>query len=174
VIELHRVFENVEPTGFCWLWTGGMNNCGYGQVTFRGRTHSAHRVVWELLIGPIAKGLQLDHLCHVRSCVNPDHLEPVTKSENMRRAGIRNGWIKGVKPTRKPKEEHKVRSNVATATHCKHGHDLAAVGIYETMVKSRQQTVRLCLACKKRVQCKANHKKSGCTPQCELQTYPRV
>lgn len=173
--DFERVFESVEPTGFCWLWTGGLNNCGYGQVTFKGRTHSAHRAVWYLLIGPIAKGLQLDHLCHVRNCVNPDHLEPVTKSENMRRAGIRNGWIKSGKPIQRiPKELHKKRPSVATSTHCKHGHVLAEVGFYEKVVSTTQQTIRTCLACRQLARCKYNHKETGCTSQCALQTYPRV
>jgi hypothetical protein len=149
-MDISKLFGRIQPTGFCWLWTGGLNNCGYGQVSFQGRTQAAHRVVWELLVGPIAKGLQLDHLCHMRLCVNPDHLEPVTKAENMRRAGVRNGWIKGGKPTRKPKEAHVVRPNVSTSTHCKHRHELAAVGIYTTVVSTTQQTVRVCLACKKR------------------------
>lgn len=69
----------------CWLWLGGKGGAGYGAIT-RGRfKQPAHRVFFELLVGPIPDGLQLDHLCCVRACVNPDHLEPVTQGENIRR-----------------------------------------------------------------------------------------
>jgi hypothetical protein len=72
----------------CWLWTGCVGDGGYGQVTIAQRRHKAHRAVYELLVGPIPEGLDLDHLCRVRRCVNPDHLEPVTRSENLRRGHL--------------------------------------------------------------------------------------
>ncbi len=75
----------------CWLWRGGTSN-GYGllHLSKNGRKTSvrAHRFAYEAMIGPIPKGLQLDHLCRVRSCVNPKHLEPVTNAENVRRGVI--------------------------------------------------------------------------------------
>ncbi len=72
-----RVF--FSETG-CWLWEGRTQN-GYGRF---GRTVS-HRVTYEWLVGPVAKNIELDHLCRVRNCVNPTHLEPVTRTENGRR-----------------------------------------------------------------------------------------
>jgi len=69
----------------CWLWTGAMKPNGYGTISHEGVTCHAHRVVYELLVGPVPAGLDLDHLCHVRRCVRPDHLEPVTRGENIRR-----------------------------------------------------------------------------------------
>lgn len=78
-------FVDVQSNG-CWLWTGAITPGGYGQFGIAGRNLCAHRVVYELLAGPIPDGLQLDHLCRVPHCVNPEHLEPVTASENMRRA----------------------------------------------------------------------------------------
>jgi hypothetical protein len=71
----------------CWLWTGGFMGTGYGGFFLNGRMTVAHRVAYELLVGPIPDGLHIDHLCRVRACVKPDHLEPVTLAENNRRAG---------------------------------------------------------------------------------------
>lgn len=72
----------------CWLWTASLNFKGYGVACPgpAGRKAMAHRYAYETLVGPIPDGLQLDHLCRVRNCVNPAHLEPVTASENQRRA----------------------------------------------------------------------------------------
>jgi hypothetical protein len=70
-----------EPNSGCWLWTSALTRDGYGQFM---TDHSvlAHRWSYEHYVGPIPAGLQLDHLCRVRSCVNPRHLEPVTNREN--------------------------------------------------------------------------------------------
>lgn len=69
----------------CWLWTGSCNNYGYGKILNRNKSLAAHRLAYELFIGPIPKGLVIDHLCRVPCCVNPDHLEPVTNRENILR-----------------------------------------------------------------------------------------
>lgn len=74
----------VTPSG-CWEWQGELNRNGYGRVWIEGRRLMVHRVVWELLRGPIGEGLVLDHLCKVRCCCNPDHLDPVTQRENVHR-----------------------------------------------------------------------------------------
>lgn len=75
-----------EPNSGCWLWTGCDNTFGYGLIRIPGgKLKTAHRVLYELLRGPVAKELDLDHLCRVRCCVNPDHLEPVSRSENLKR-----------------------------------------------------------------------------------------
>lgn len=80
--------DSKPEIGGCWLWVASCQPSGYGQIR-RGKTTAlAHRVAYELLVGPIGDGLDLDHLCRVRSCVNPAHLEPVTRRENARR-GLR-------------------------------------------------------------------------------------
>jgi hypothetical protein len=103
----------------CWLWTGWSAN-GYGLVAVRGRTRMAHRVVYEAVRGPIPGGLQLDHLCCIKGCVNPDHLEPVTAAENQRRAAAQ-----------------RVRR---TATTCHLGHPLDGV-------RTRTKGGRYCKTC---------------------------
>ena len=70
----------------CWPWAGYVRPTGYGDVWADGRRDSAHRWVYETLVGPIPVGLDLDHVCRSRSCVNPAHLEPVTRSDNLRRS----------------------------------------------------------------------------------------
>lgn len=75
----------------CWLWNGAINERGYGFLKVGSRTDNsrrtvkAHRFAYETVVGPVPDGLELDHLCRNRSCVNPLHLEPVTHSENIRR-----------------------------------------------------------------------------------------
>lgn len=75
---------NIDETG-CWLWTACVYPGGYGMYRHNGKLQRAHRVVYTLLVGEIPSGLQLDHLCRVRHCVNPEHLEPVTQRENLLR-----------------------------------------------------------------------------------------
>ena len=70
----------------CLLWTGRKTNNGYGITEAWGRGYVAHRLYWILLNGPVPKGQELDHLCHVRHCMRREHLEPVTHAENVRRS----------------------------------------------------------------------------------------
>lgn len=85
-LELH--VERVTETG-CWIWVGRLNRNGYGRICLGGREPMAHRVSYELHVGPIPDGLVLDHLCRVRCCVNPFHLEPVTVQVNTLRGGAK-------------------------------------------------------------------------------------
>lgn len=77
-------FIRDEQTG-CWDWTGAISNKSYGSIYYEGRMQKAHRVMWRLERGEIPSGLELDHLCRNRRCINPDHLEPVTRRENLAR-----------------------------------------------------------------------------------------
>ncbi|MES2211457.1 MAG: HNH endonuclease signature motif containing protein [Chloroflexota bacterium] len=99
-----RLWSYVRKTRSCWLWTGTVTWRGYGQLYIYGRFQQAHRAVYEEVRGPIPDGLHLDHLCRNRACVRPDHLEPVTAGENLRR-GFGASGINGRK------------------THCINGHE---------------------------------------------------
>lgn len=101
---IQRIFERIEkqPEGGCWIWPGATAS-GYGRVGWRengeAKWAAVHRVVWQELRGDIPEGSDLDHLCHRpeecrvakecqhRKCCNPDHLEPVTRQENLARGG---------------------------------------------------------------------------------------
>lgn len=79
----------VSDEGFekpCWLWPGGLTSDGYARIARDGVRHLAHRFFYEREYGPIADGMEIDHLCSVRNCVNPAHLQEVTPTENKRRA----------------------------------------------------------------------------------------
>ncbi len=80
-----RFWAKVNKTDGCWLWTAFIHPSGYGMFWDGNAMVSTHRFAYGLLIGPISKGLTLDHLCRVRACVNPAHLEPVTLKENILR-----------------------------------------------------------------------------------------
>lgn len=84
-----KFWRHVHKTDTCWLWTGRLHRLGYGIITHSSKQQFAHRVGYELLVGPIPEGMELDHVwdrgCRNRHCVNPDHLEPVTHAENMSR-----------------------------------------------------------------------------------------
>ena len=83
---LKRLVSRIKPSpDGCWLWTASTGNGGYGSISVDGVWSGAHRVAYEMFRAPIPEGLDLDHLCRVRRCCNPWHLEPVTRKENLRR-----------------------------------------------------------------------------------------
>ena len=75
---------DIQPGDACWLWTASKVR-GYGRFRLNGLMHPAHRVAYEMVVGPIPHGLTLDHLCRTLSCVRPSHLEPVSGRENILR-----------------------------------------------------------------------------------------
>jgi hypothetical protein len=77
-----------EPSTGCWLWTGSTTESGYGYFRLDGKARRAHRVAFTRLVAEIPDGLELDHGCRVRCCVNPAHLTPMTHKENCRRSPI--------------------------------------------------------------------------------------
>lgn len=89
---LKRFIAKIALGDGCWLWTGHVGQNGYGKFypTWAGGTKGvyAHRFAYELFVGPIAPKLTIDHLCRVRNCVRPAHLEAVTQRENLRRSPL--------------------------------------------------------------------------------------
>jgi hypothetical protein len=78
----HRLVQRIEVADGHWLWRGHLDSFGYGRMCGR----SAHRLIYTLMVGTIPDGLEIDHLCRVRNCVNPEHLEAVTPLVNNLRA----------------------------------------------------------------------------------------
>ena len=76
------------PFSGCLIWTGALNDSGYGRVKIGYKFRRAHIVAWEQQHGKVPTGQVIDHLCRVRCCINPDHMEVVTQSENCRRSNI--------------------------------------------------------------------------------------
>lgn len=91
-----RFWSYVVKTPGCWLWAGALTGKRvgpkYGHLKTGEKHVMAHRYSYELAKGAIPEGLQIDHLCNLSLCVNPDHLEPVTLQENIKRRSLRNNF----------------------------------------------------------------------------------
>ena len=125
---IERVWNHVDRTDDCWLWTGGTWDFGYGKFNpSKGEVVRAHRWLWELARGPTPKGLELDHLCRPPACVRPDHLEPVTHQENLRRG---SGWA----------------GTNARKTHCPKGHEYTEANTYRQASRGNGRVCRTCMS----------------------------
>lgn len=129
---LERMERKITKTDTCWLWNAGKPKA-YGTVLVDGKARPAHRVYYELTKGEIPEGLVIDHLCRTPSCVNPEHLEPVTHQMNVQR-----GAAGDLRHLRKPT---KLRS------HCKQGHAMTPENTYVNVYKKKNWTYRQCRTC---------------------------
>jgi hypothetical protein len=93
--RLQSFIDRTKVVGDCLEWTGAKHPLGYGRLKLNGDLKQAHRIAYELWMGPIPPHLELDHLCRNPSCVNPGHLEPVSHAENLRRIPARTHCLKG-------------------------------------------------------------------------------
>lgn len=134
--QFDRFISHVEFSNTCWIWTGAETR-GYGRVKINSRMEQAHRVAWEVWVGPIPDGLCLDHLCRNRLCLNPLHLEVVTIHENTRR---------GLSPS----------AIAAREDLCKNGHILS-----ETRYVDPSGRKHGCGICRNEASKKAVYKKRG-------------
>lgn len=124
-----RIMSKVKvcPEKGCLLWTGSKDRKGYGRVSVDGKIRRAHRVLYELCVGPIPKKYVLDHDCRVHACIHPDHVEPVTNRVNTLRG-------------------ESFAAKHAKKTHCPRGHALSGDNVYE---HPKRPGTRECLTCKR-------------------------
>lgn len=135
-IERFEMKIHPEPNSGCWLWTASTTAYGYGRFfTGRRNGHShwdlAHRISYLMNVGPIPSDKELDHLCRVPTCVNPNHLEPVTRQVNVWR-----GW--------------NARKQDGTAWHkdfCKRGHLYSGLNLYIWTDPKTGDKKRMCRRC---------------------------
>lgn len=122
-----RFFAKVAPPNGqgCMLWIGAIQGDGYGHFKVAGRMVKAHRFAYEMWAGPIPDGLHLDHLCRVRNCVAPGHLEPVTNRENILRGEAR-------------------AARQARQSHCRNGHPLFGDNLVRSAAARGQRVCRTC------------------------------
>lgn len=121
-----------SDTGSCIVWDGPLQANGYGRASRAGgKSRYAHRRAYEDAFGPVAAGLDLDHLCRNRACINPLHLEPVTRQVNLLRGDT-------------------IPAKLAARTHCKRGHELGG----DNVPRHARGRDRTCLACAK-IRCAA-------------------
>lgn len=90
-----RLRSYSQRQGTCLIWRGQTNNHGYGKIMIDGSKQQVHRVAYEHWVGPIPDGYHVDHLCSIRACIEPSHLEPVTPRENTLRVGMRRDTTTG-------------------------------------------------------------------------------
>lgn len=121
---MDRFFKKVNKTENCWLWLGAIAR-GYGVYSVKSKPVKAHRFLWEKVNGPIPYGLVLDHLCRVRSCVNPEHLRIATQREN-----ILCGTGKSAKN--------------AIKTHCSKGHEFTSQNTFRPPGRPNTRQCKVC------------------------------
>ena len=169
---LDRLSDKFLVGDDCWTWTAGLDRRGYGRIRVGDKTAAAHRVVYELLSGPIPEGLSLDHLCRNPSCVRPDHLEPVTHAENVRRGAAgenqrakthcprgheytpENTYNNPRRPNRAcqacralRRQESGAGPSNRTKTHCPRGHEYTQENTYQQVRNG--SVMRSCIACRR-------------------------
>jgi hypothetical protein len=122
-----RIRAFTDPDA-CWLWPGRLTPDGYATTRYRGETTRVHRAAYMEMVGPIPDGLDIDHTCHVRHCMNPAHLRPLDRSTN---SSIKRP------PRFRPR-----------MTHCRKGHPLTEENSFRYRVQSWNRSDRECRTCR--------------------------
>lgn len=136
-----RFWAKVDKSGECWLWTGTINRSGYGMFSTGSspRTMTAHRWAFIDANGAIPEGAELDHLCRVRSCVRPSHLDAVPHRVNVLRSPLAAGGF-------------------AARSHCSRGHEFTPAN---TRIRAGTNHARRCLTCEREDSLKSWRKRHG-------------
>ena len=129
------IMKRVHPETGCWEWTGRLSEDGYGKVPVAsGRYGSVHRLSYQLKWGSVPDGLEIDHVCRNRRCFNPDHLEAVTRRENVRRGAL----------------PEMMRKKATDQTHCRLGHPLSGSNLVLQGPEKKFRVCRICRATRQR------------------------
>jgi len=127
--EMRAIWNRIEETpDGCWIWTGSLGTGGYGRIFLRGQYWQVHRLLYEILVGPVPLDRVLHHECRNEACCNPEHLDPVTHGENVT-AGLVNGRS----------SPRRIRK------YCRKGHELSEENV--VMRRDHGKLVRVCRAC---------------------------
>lgn len=133
---LHRQIRVIRRGDWeCWIWQGACDRAGYGVIVRDRQSYRAHRVSYEIFIGPIPPGLVIDHLCRTRNCLNPEHLEPVTIGENVRRG-------------------ESISMTQGKRTHCVNGHPFSSDNVRLSSYRQKdftRGTYRKCKECARQI-----------------------
>lgn len=126
----NRILDKIVriPESGCWIWIGSLTGYGYGETWWNNTKHFVHVLMHKLFVGEVPKGFEVDHLCKVRCCCNPEHLEAVTHAENVKRS---SSW-------------HHVVNYHKAQTHCQRGHAWTEENTYVEPNGKRR-----CLECKR-------------------------
>lgn len=163
-----RLVDRTPEGTTCWLWRGSVNWKGYGKFMLVGHWRQAHRVAYVLQHGQVASDLHVDHLCRVRNCVNPTHLEAVTCSENL----LRGAAARPSKPRAVPKPRPRMvpvfpRLRVA----CHVGHPMVG---YNVVVTNWARGLATCRRCRQLVDQRRGQRRVGDRHASRLAPHPPI
>ena len=130
---IERLLSKRRIEGDCWIFTGATTRNGYGSMWDGQHIEYTHRLAYRELVAPIPPGMQIDHLCRVRACFNPAHLEAVPQAENLRRSPLT--WTAN-----------------RSKTHCPRGHEYSEENTYVVRTKRRDGGFyegRACIECRR-------------------------
>jgi hypothetical protein len=125
--DFMRLISNIAPDEKgCWIWIGSEHNAGYGCLKLGRKYILAHRILYEMFFGAIPEDKEIDHLCRVRKCVNPFHLEAVSHRENVLRG-------------------KSLQAENARKTQCKRGHPLSGDNVVYFKNRPTERQCRICV-----------------------------